>query len=70
MGWHHCPAGAGVFGKVSLELRPSLYIEDIFVRPDMKSKLAEVRIGIMNYTDEVKNNLQLTLEMNPKKLSR
>lgn len=66
VGWHHCPAGAGVFGKVSIELRPELYLDDIFVRPDLENKMAEVRIGAVNYTDEVKLDLTLSLNLAPK----
>lgn len=32
-GWHHCPAGMGICGKVYLEERPRTFISDIFVRP-------------------------------------
>lgn len=32
-GWHHCPAGTGLSGKVYTEIRPRTFISDIFVRP-------------------------------------
>lgn len=32
-GWHHCPAGMGLCGKVYLEERERTFISDIFVRP-------------------------------------
>lgn len=66
IGWHHCPAGAGVFGRVTVELRPSLFLEDVFVRTDIDSATAEVRIGLMNYTDEVQNGGHLQLVMEPR----
>lgn len=66
VGWHHCPAGAGVFGKVGLELRPSLFIDDIFVRPDMENQMAELRVGVINYGDEVVRDCTLSLSLNPK----
>ncbi len=66
VGWHHCPAGAGVFGKVKLELRPELYLDDLFVRPDPENHMAEVRVGTINYTDEVKQDLNLSLQLAPK----
>lgn len=65
-GWHHCPAGAGIFGKVTLEVRPVIYIDDIFVRPDIDGDGAEVRVGIINYTDEVKEGYNLSMEFLPK----
>lgn len=33
VGWHHCPPGTGICGKVSLEIRERAFISDIFVRP-------------------------------------
>lgn len=32
VGWHHCPPGMGVYQKVFIEYRSSLFIEDIYVR--------------------------------------
>lgn len=32
-GWHHCPAGAGIWGGVWVEGRSELYISDVFVLP-------------------------------------
>lgn len=33
MGWHHCPAGMGIWQDVTVEGRSRLFIDDIFVRP-------------------------------------
>lgn len=68
-GWHHCPAGGGILGAVRLQLRPSLYIDDIFVRPDIDTDTAEIRVGIMNYTDEVFADYHLELALLPKNYS-
>lgn len=32
-GWHHCPAGAGIWGDVWVEGRSEIYISDIFILP-------------------------------------
>lgn len=48
-GWHHCPAGAGVFGKVTFEYRPTIYIDDVFVRPLLNDHAVELRVGVINY---------------------
>ncbi len=32
-GWHHCPAGMGIFDDVYIEIRREVHISDIFVRP-------------------------------------
>ena len=31
-GWHHCPAGMGIYQKVFVELRPNETVTDLFVR--------------------------------------
>ena len=33
VGWHHCPAGAGIWGDVWVEGRAELYVTDVFVLP-------------------------------------
>ena len=45
-GWHHCPAGMGLYGKVFLEERNPIHLTDLFVRP-MESE-AELWIEV-NY---------------------
>ena len=32
IGWHHCPAGMGIFQKVFVEIRENEYLTDLFVR--------------------------------------
>ena len=66
IGWHHCPAGAGVFGTVRLELRPEIYVDDIFVRPDLSKDSVEVRVGVINYTNQVKRDLDIHISIEPK----
>ena len=65
-GWHHCPAGAGITGKVTLEYRPDLYLEDIFVCPDIDTDMAQIRVGVRNYTDELQRDYMLRLRILPK----
>ncbi|MBR1969450.1 MAG: hypothetical protein IKA17_03740 [Clostridia bacterium] len=43
-GWHHCPAGMGIFDDVYIEIRNEIHISDIFVRP-LKNK-AELWIEV------------------------
>lgn len=66
VGWHHCPAGAGLFGMVTVECRPELYVSDIFVRPDIESEYSEIRIGVENYGETVADNLRFTVRALPK----
>ena len=51
-GWHHCPAGGGIFNKVYLEERDSLYIDDVFVRPDIDKGLVEINISVFSPYEE------------------
>lgn len=41
-GWHHCPAGMGLCGRVFLEERPRTFVSDIFVRPMPKTSEIEI----------------------------
>ncbi len=66
MGWHHCPAGAGITGKVTLEYRPCLYLEDVFVCPDIDAHVAQVRVGVRNYTDTLQRDYRLRLRILPR----
>jgi len=48
IGWHHCPGGAGITGKVSLDGRENIFIDDLFIRPDIDNNKIEVWIDIIN----------------------
>lgn len=49
-GWHHCPPGIGLYDTVSIEVRNTLHITDIFVRPIPAEDSAEVWIEVENAT--------------------
>ncbi|QOV20252.1 glycoside hydrolase family 2 [Blautia liquoris] len=66
LGWHHCPAGAGIFGKVELQVRPEIYVDDIFVRPEIDLDYVELRIGVHNYTLEVKEDYEFCIRLMPR----
>jgi len=51
-GWHHCPAGGGIFDKVYLEDRDALYIDDVYVRPDIDNGTVEVNISVFSPNEE------------------
>lgn len=65
-GWHHCPAGAGVFGKVTLEYRPTIYIHDIFARPNIDEDYIELRMGVTNYSNQLMEAYSLDVSIMPK----
>ncbi|MEO9474394.1 MAG: sugar-binding domain-containing protein, partial [Cyclobacteriaceae bacterium] len=48
-GWHHGPAGMGIYQGCYLETRSPLHINDIFVRPVLEDSIAELWIEINNY---------------------
>ena len=67
IGWHHCPAGAGVFGTVRRGTSDrEIYVDDIFVRPDLSKDSVEVRVGVINYTNQVKRDLDIHISIEPK----
>ncbi|WP_199614041.1 glycosyl hydrolase 2 galactose-binding domain-containing protein [Paenibacillus alkalitolerans] len=65
-GWHHCPPGGGIYNKVFLEQRSELFIQDIFVRPNIDDGCAEVWADIMNTANRVIENIELQIEIMPK----
>lgn len=65
-GWHHCPAGAGVFGRVELFYAPTVRVEDIFARPNIDKNHIELRLGITNYGKEIYQGYKLTVTIEPK----
>jgi hypothetical protein len=46
IGWHHCPPGMGIYQEVAVEIREKMHIADIFVRPFLAQKQAEVWIEV------------------------
>ena len=47
-GWHHCPAGMGIYSQVSIEITSQICISDLFVRP--LTDQAEVWVEVQNFT--------------------
>ncbi|MFO7612221.1 MAG: hypothetical protein R6W99_07045, partial [Clostridia bacterium] len=54
-GWHHCPAGGGIFDKVYIEYRKNVHINDIFIRPDIDKGTAEINLEV--FSGNEKNSL-------------
>lgn len=62
LGWHHCPPGMGLYHSVSIEIRNTLHITDLFVRPDIQNNMAEVWVEVENTTyDTTPLELQFSL---------
>ena len=49
LGWHHCPAGAGIFGKVKMSVAGTSRITDIFVKPDIEKGEITVNTTVFTY---------------------
>ena len=45
-GWHHCPAGMGLYNHIYVEERNKIHISDIFVRPMLNEEKAEVWVEV------------------------
>lgn len=50
LGWHHCPPGMGIYQRVDVEARPTLFVSDIFVRPLLERSAAEAWVEVYNTT--------------------
>ncbi len=65
-GWKHCPPGAGIYNAVYLEERPSIFVQDVFVRPNIDESYVEVWVDVIQSADRLKENFELSLELMPK----
>ncbi len=50
LGWHHCPAGAGIFGKIKFVECKQQRVTDIFVRPDIDNSKITVSTTFYNFS--------------------
>jgi len=48
LGWHHCPAGMGIYNRVHIEGRAHMQIGDVWVRPLVDQQAVEVRVEVEN----------------------
>ena len=63
LGWHHCPAGAGIFGKVKMSVPCTQRITDIFVLPDIDKGEITVQTTVFSYAYKtLKSKVSYTLE--------
>ncbi|MDQ8192903.1 glycoside hydrolase family 2 TIM barrel-domain containing protein [Coraliomargarita sp. SDUM461004] len=51
-GWHHCPAGMGIWQPFRLEGRSSLVISDLFIRPNENLDRIDVLVEVHNASEE------------------
>ncbi len=48
LGWHHCPAGMGIYDKVWIQTENRVYINDIFARPMVERGCVELWVEVYN----------------------
>jgi len=65
LGWHHCPPGAGIYNKVILEERATVFIHSLFVRPDIDNSLIEAWVEVF-HTENHNQEFELKLIVYPK----
>ncbi len=46
IGWHHCPAGMGIYNRVYVELRNPEYLTDVFVRNGEELWIECMSVGV------------------------
>jgi len=62
-GWHHCPAGGGIFDKVYMEQREKVHIKDIFVKPDIDNGQVQVTVNVYSHIEtNIKKKLDINIE--------
>ena len=62
VGWHHCPPAMGLYGEVSVEVRSTLNITDIYVRPLVEESAAEVWMELEN-TQRIAKKVAFSLSL-------
>ncbi len=62
LGWHHCPPGMGIYQPVRLEVRPTVHIHDIFVRPLLDESRAEAWIEVY-HAGQDRREVSITLSL-------
>ncbi len=60
-GWHHCPAGMGIYADVYVEIRNEVHISDLYIRPLERS--AEVWAEIENATYNETDNIDFSVSL-------
>ncbi len=59
-GWHHCPPGMGICEGVRVEIRPRIFISDLYVRPLLEQAEFEIWCEIFNTDYMPPKELSLT----------
>ncbi len=61
-GWHHCPAGGGIFDQVYLEQREEIFVSDLFIKPNIDQMSATVTMTLYSHIQEnVNRNIKINI---------
>lgn len=65
VGWHHCPPGAGIYQPVWLEERASVFVHDLFARPDIDEGSIEAWVEVF-HTGKHNQSFDLKISVFPR----
>lgn len=68
-GWHHCPAGMGIWQRVRFESRDRLAITDLFVRPLPSLDAVEIHVTVENYGTNPQDEASLLVSIHGQNFS-
>lgn len=61
-GWHHCPPGMGIYQDVYIESRPRVFVNDLFVQPEIEKSSAKAWLEVYSCDIEPKDiSVELSL---------
>ena len=63
LGWHHCPAGMGIWNRVRIEALPRLFIDDLWVRPLCESGEIEIRAEVESRSANIEEDVSLEVSV-------
>ena len=62
IGWHHCPAGMGIYAPVWIDIRNPLHLTDLYIRPLPESGEIEAWLEVQN-ADHTYRELEFELSL-------
>lgn len=63
LGWHHCPAGMGIWNRVRIEALPKLFIDDLWVRPLCDSDEIEIHAEVESRSPNIEEDVSLEVSI-------
>jgi hypothetical protein len=63
LGWHHCPAGMGIWNYVRLVGTSRLYIDDFWVRPLLDSQEIEVNLEVESRSPDLEETVAFAVSV-------